>query len=223
MPRDEDRARYDSVDALNRLVVGGAVDMGALTQRIHAIVAGGPQQQATDVLREIMLDEQTRKSLTEYEEHRLTENVRSGKQIFSIEVRFDFSDFDQKLRALTAKLTESGEVISTLPSVDPSGVGIGFRLLYGSTLDAEAVGAIAPEAKVTNLRKAVAQTLLSEPAQAGVAVPHEDEDVSLRSVSATVRVDIAKLDSVMNTIGELLIEKNQLESLTRTFPGRTGL
>src|SRR5947208_16159552 len=27
---------FDSVDALNRLVVGGAVDMGALTPRIHA-------------------------------------------------------------------------------------------------------------------------------------------------------------------------------------------
>ncbi|PYQ63099.1 MAG: chemotaxis protein CheA, partial [Acidobacteria bacterium] len=147
---------YDSVDALNRLVVGGAVDMGALTQRIHAIVAGGPQQQATDVLREIMLDEQTRKSLTEYEEHRLTENVRSGKQIFSIEVRFDFSDFDQKLRALTSKLSESGEVLSTLPSVDPSGAGIGFRLLYGSTLDEKAVERIADDAKVKSLRGAAA-------------------------------------------------------------------
>src|SRR5205823_4995179 len=142
--------------------------------------------------------------------------------ILSIDAHFDFSDFDQKLRALTANLTESGEVISTLPSVDPSGVGIGFRLLYGSTLDAEAVGAIAPEAKVSSLRR-VEDSGAPLSGQPRAAVLHEDEDVSLRSVSATVRVDIAKLDSVMNTIGELLIEKNQLESLTRTFPGRTGL
>ena len=192
---------YDSVDALNRLVVGGAVDMGALTQRIHAIVAGGPQQQATDVLREIMLDEQTRKSLTEYEEHRLTENVRSGKQIFSIEVRFDFSDFDQKLRALTSKLSESGEVLSTLPSVDPSGAGIGFRLLYGSTLDEKAVERIADDAKVKSLRGAAASQ-----AADGLRARRStisEEETSLRSASATVRVDIAKLDSLMNIIGEL--------------------
>ena len=192
---------YDSVDALNRLVVGGAVDMGALTQRIHAIVAGGPQQQVTDVLREIMLDEQTRKSLTEYEEHRLTENVRSGKQIFSIEVRFDFSDFDQKLRALTSKLSESGEVLSTLPSVDPSGAGIGFRLLYGSTLDEKAVEKIADDAKVKSLRGAAASQ-----AADGLRARRStisEEETSLRSASATVRVDIAKLDSLMNIIGEL--------------------
>ena len=200
---------YDSVDALNRLVVGGAVDMGALTQRIHAIVAGGPQQQVTDVLREIMLDEQTRKSLTEYEEHRLTENVRSGKQIFSIEVRFDFSDFDQKLRALTSKLSESGEVLSTLPSVDPSGAGIGFRLLYGSTLDEKAVERIADDAKVKSLRGAAASQ-----AADGLRARRStisEEETSLRSASATVRVDIAKLDSLMNIIGELHTLTRKLE------------
>jgi two-component system chemotaxis sensor kinase CheA len=90
-------------------------------------------------------------------------------------------------------------VISTLPSVDPTGDGIGFRLLYGSALDVAAVSANAPEAKVMSLRK---------------------EEVSLRSASATVRVDIAKLDMVMNTIGELLIEKNQLDAFARTLDGR---
>src|SRR5438105_5966721 len=213
---------YDAIDVLTRLVGGNEADVSALRQRIAQIIKAETQQKSADVLDALTLEEQTKKSLTEYEEHRLIENVRTGKQILSIDAHFDFSDFDQKLRALTAKLTESGEVISTLPSVDPSGVGIGFRLLYGSTLDAEAVGAIAPEAKVSSLRR-VEDSGPPLSGQPRAAVLHEDEDVSLRSVSATVRVDIAKLDSVMNTIGELLIEKNQLENLTRTFPGRTGL
>jgi two-component system chemotaxis sensor kinase CheA len=202
---------YDSVDSLNRLVIAvrdpdvrGLVDIAALTLRIHQIVEAGPQQKPTDALSEINLDEQTRKSLTEYEEHRLIENIRAGKQILCVEARFDFSDFDQKLRALAAKLTESGEVLSTLPSVDPSGSGIGFRLLYGTALDPAAVSTIAPEAKVASLR----------------TVLREEEEVSLRSVSATVRVDIAKLDAVMNTIGELLIERNHLDALTRALSRR---
>ncbi|MDQ6801638.1 MAG: chemotaxis protein CheA [Acidobacteriota bacterium] len=194
---------YDAIDNLNRLVVGaGDVDTAALTARIEQIVRGEATQKTASVLDDLTLEEQTRKSLTEYEEHRLIENVRSGKNVFSVEQRFDFSDFDKKLRALTAKLTESGEVISTLPSVDPTGSGIGFRLLYGTARDAAAVAETAPEAKVTSLRKV------------------EEEEVSLRSVSATVRVDIAKLDVVMNTIGELLIEKNQLDALGRTLDGR---
>jgi len=192
---------YDGIDALNRLVAGTTADVSALMTRIGKIVKAEPQQKAPSVLDELTLEEQTRKSLTEYEEHRLIENVRAGKQIFSVEQRFDFSDFDKKLRALTAKLTESGEVISTLPSADPGG-GIGFRLLYGSTLEAAKVAAIAPDAKITALRKV------------------EEEEISLRSVSATVRVDIGKLDLVMNTIGELLIEKNQIEVLARSLDGR---
>ncbi len=178
---------YDAVDALNRLVARGSVDLAALTERIHSIVQVQSEQRSTDIRSEITLDEQTRRSLTEYEEHRLTENVRSGKQILSIEARFAFSDFDQRLRSLTAKLTESGEVISTLPAADPSGSGIGFRLIYGSTLDEAAVAAIAPEANVSSLRRKAI----------------EEEEVSLRSVSATVRVDIGKLDALMNIIGEL--------------------
>src|SRR5712691_242815 len=210
---------YDAIDALTRQVSGGTADTGVLKKRIDQIVRAESQQKRADVLSDLTLEEQTRKSLTEYEEHRLIENVRTGKQIFSVEARFDFSDFDQKLRALTAALTESGEVVSTLPSVDPGGGGIGFRLLYGTELDAAAVAAIAKDAKVTSLRK-VEDSGPPLSGQPRAAVLHDEDELSLRSVSATVRVDIAKLDSVMNTIGELLIEKNQLETLTRSLAGR---
>ncbi|HEU4521503.1 MAG TPA: chemotaxis protein CheA [Thermoanaerobaculia bacterium] len=210
---------YDAVDSLNRLVIGindpsvaGLVDLTRLTSRIHQAASSQPQHAQTDVLAGLTLDDHTRKSLTEYEEHRLIENVRSGRHILTCEVTFDFSDFDEKLRALTATLSEAGEVISTLPAIDSSGGnGISFRLLYGSTLNDAAVAAIAPDAKVISLRK-------DEGPRASGLGPREivdDEDVSLRSVSQTVRVDISRLDHVMNVVGELLIEKTQLESLAR--------
>lgn len=216
---------YDSVDSLNRLViaindpsVGGLVDVTALARRIHQVVTNQPQKAADDPFAELTLDEQTKKSLTEYEEHRLLENVRAGKHILSIEVRFDFSDFDEKLRALTQMLSEAGEVISTLPAIDTSGgAGIAFRLLYGSTLNDAAVAALAPDGTVTSLRKA------EMPATAGAAdvtvaaTETADEELSLRSLTQTVRVDITKLDHVMNIVGELIIEKTQLDSLTRAL------
>ncbi|HEY8711929.1 MAG TPA: chemotaxis protein CheA [Thermoanaerobaculia bacterium] len=221
---------YDAVDSLNRLVisindpsVAGLVDVAKLTSRIHASGLG-PRASGlgSDPLTEITLDEQTKRSLTEYEEHRLTENVRTGKHVLSLEVTFDFSDFDEKLRAITATLTEGGEVISTLPALDATGgAGISFRLLYGSKLDEAAVAAMVPYAKVSNLRKSV-----WAPASAG-AVPAEagthtdaDEELSLRSISQTVRVDISRLDHVMNIVGELNIEKTQLDNLARTITER---
>jgi two-component system chemotaxis sensor kinase CheA len=214
---------YDSVDGLNRLVIAindpslsGLVDITNLSTRIHRTVTNQPAQKIEDPFAELTLDEQTKKSLTEYEEHRLLENVRAGKYILSVEQTFDFSDFDEKLRALTGALNEAGEVISTLPALDTSGgSGIAFRLLYGSMLNEPAVAALAPEAKVGSLRK-----LTSPPTaiiEGAIAAPEfaPDEDLSLRSMSQTVRVDIAKLDHVMNIVGELIIEKTQLEALTR--------
>jgi two-component system, chemotaxis family, sensor kinase CheA len=213
---------YDAVDSLNRLVIGindptmgGLVDITGLTRRIHQLTTSQPRRAHEDPFAELTLDEQTKKSLTEYEEHRLLENVKGRKHILAVEVRFDFSDFDEKLRALTATLGEAGEVISTLPAIDSSGgAGIAFRLLYGSTLQEDAVAALVPEGQVLSLRKAKSP---ASGAREVIAVEVPEEDLSLRSISQTVRVDISKLDHVMNIVGELIIEKTQLDSLTRSL------
>jgi len=215
---------YDAVDSLNRLViaindpaVSGLIDITGLTRRIHHVVSSQPQKAHDDPFADLTLDEQTKKSLTEYEEHRLVENVRGRKHILAVEVRFDFSDFDEKLRALTELLSQSGEVISTLPAIDSSGgAGIAFRLLYGSTMDVDEVAALVPEGSVTSLRVAELQGK-SQPADAAAPIEVPEEDLSLRSISQTVRVDISKLDHVMNIVGELIIEKTQLDALTRSL------
>src|SRR5712691_7104799 len=69
---------FDSIDGLNRLVIAvrdpsvrALVDLPALHKRIEKIISAGPEQKQTNLLDELTLDEQTRRSLTEYEEHRL--------------------------------------------------------------------------------------------------------------------------------------------------------
>src|SRR5438270_3497193 len=66
---------YDAVDSLNRLViavndpsVGGLIDVTGLTRRIHQTVTRQPQRKAIDPFADLALDDQTRKSLTEYAE-----------------------------------------------------------------------------------------------------------------------------------------------------------
>lgn len=216
---------YDSVDSLNRLVIAihdpsmeALVDVPKLTSRIHALVSQKAPEQKGNPLAGLELDEQTRKSLTEYEEHRLVENVKGQRAIYLVEVTFDFSDFDERLRAITAVLSELGEVISTLPAIDSSGgSGISFRLLYGSDADFAAVVDMAgSEANVRSLRR-TATSALSAPDEVIPVEPGAEEDFTLRSMSRTVRVDIGKLDHVMNIVGELIIEKNHLEGVTRTL------
>jgi two-component system chemotaxis sensor kinase CheA len=214
---------YDAVDSLNRLVIGindpamgGLVDITGLTRRIHQLATNQPHRANEDPFADLTLDEQTKKSLTEYEEHRLLENVRARNHILAVEVRFDFADFDERLRALTETLSKAGEVISTLPAIDSSGgTGIAFRLLYGSMLGEEAVALLVPAGQVLSLRRHEVPAAGSAPEAAAVEAP--EEDLSLRSISQTVRVDISKLDHVMNIVGELIIEKTQLDSLTRSL------
>ncbi|HEX9458045.1 MAG TPA: chemotaxis protein CheA [Thermoanaerobaculia bacterium] len=214
---------YDAVDSLNRLVIGindptmgGLVDITGLTRRIHQLATNQPHRANEDPFADLTLDEQTKKSLTEYEEHRLLENVRAQNHILAVEVRFDFADFDERLRALTETLSKAGEVISTLPAIDSSGgTGIAFRLLYGSMLGVESVALLVPAGQVLSLRKHEVPTAGS--ASEATAVEAPEEDLSLRSISQTVRVDISKLDHVMNIVGELIIEKTQLDALTRSL------
>jgi len=211
---------YQSLDGLNSLVkashdssVDGAVDLAGLTLRIQQISSATQRGSKADPIGEIDLDEQTRRSLTEYEEHRLEENIRSGKGIFSVEATFDFSDFDERLRDLSALLADAGEVISTLPAMDSTGgAGISFRLLCGTMMVFDALTVlVAGKATVRSLRRGPTQT-------AAITAPHEpkaDEEVSLKSLSRTVRVDIGRLDHVMNVVGELIIEKSRLDSLSK--------
>ena len=215
---------YDAVDSLNRLVIAihdpsmeALVDVPKLTSRIHTLVSAKAPEQKGDPLADLEINEQTRKSLTEYEEHRLIENVKTGRAIYSVEVTFDFADFDEKLRAITGRLSDTGEVISTLPAIDASGGnGISFRLLYGSDAGEAAVEATAgAEAAVKPLRKGGARAEATD--EVAITESAVEEDFTLRSMSRTVRVDIGKLDHVMNIVGELIIEKNHLEGVTRAL------
>ena len=86
---------------------------------------------------ELTLDEQTKKSLTEYEEHRLLENVRVGQAHPGAGGGVRLLRFRRAPSRVHGRTSaKPGEVISTLPALGNSGGnGIAFRLLYGSILD----------------------------------------------------------------------------------------
>lgn len=190
----------------------GAPDPAPLLSRLRDLLAVRGEQSA-DPIEEVDVDEQSRRSLTEYEEHRLRENIRRGAGIFSVAVTYDFATFDERLRALTSTLNGEGEVISTLPAMDATGGGgISFRLLYGTRLPEKEVVALAgPDGSVRALRKEKAADVIP----AGSA--EDDAELSLRSMSSTVRVDISKLDGVMNIVGELIVERTRMEMIARAL------
>ncbi len=181
-------------------------------------------------LPELALDSSVKRALTEYEEHRLHENIRRGRNILLVDSTFEIVAFEEKLAELNAALREVGEVISTLPSPgDAPESQIRFSLLTATELAGAALAAHLdlPHARVRSVLErqradaepaegsAQAQPAATTPPAAAPAPPVADRSQleSLKSISETVRVDVRKLDDLMNLVGELAIQRNSIASI----------
>lgn len=209
-----------------------------------ARLASGGQATSADVLDEVGIDPAIRAVFTEYEEHRLRENVKKGVTLWKVRAVFSLEDFDTRLAALNTTLKPLGEVISTLPSSQPGDdASIAFDLIFGSgRAKAEIEKAVDGVAAVSPLtQKTMPPARVSAPAeftpaprkpppsalflqeasapdlpafggssQSGLM---QGAEPSLRSLAQTVRVDISRLDGLMNTIGELLTVRANIQRL----------
>lgn len=163
--------------------------------------------------------------LTEYEEFRLLENIRTGTNVLKVKAAFDITSFDSQLPELMNWLKKRGEVITTLPgTAEEESEHIHFDLLVGTEQPIEKLREELEEKgfSLEVLRSAEeAQAAQSRPsAQAAAPDGESGEDreengeaeseadaESARSISSTVRVDISRLDHLMNIVGELVLEK----------------
>ncbi|MGQ0505325.1 MAG: Hpt domain-containing protein, partial [Myxococcaceae bacterium] len=239
-----------SLRSLRELVAqaarGGEPEAAALqraqdtTNALDAAEAEEKHRDGTrDPIDDLSLDPQLRAMLTEYEEHRLRENLRKEKAIWRVRAEYPLLDFDARLLKLNGALKTHGEVTSTLPSELPAAAeNIAFDLLFAtsaSSLDAllKEHGATAKVVPKTSRPAAGADPQGGEfDVPAGVPNPPQPEsegslrapqpavsnapEGSLRSLSQTVRVDIAKLDALMNAVGELHLIKSNLQRLAET-------
>lgn len=229
---------FHSLDILTKLVEGKSnnvqfsMDIVPLLDLIQDAIQCSDQK-TDDPLSSLDIDPAIRNVLTEYEEHRLRENVTAGRLIQCLRQDFDLASFDQGLAEVTQGLKQQGEVISTLPSAGDAGDRIAFQILFASDLtktDLEKLlGQEDLEIKVFQSslnekkehRKTSSETAGSSrsepPGSAQMQeLPHEPEQGnSLRSISRTVRVDIDKLDALMNIVGELVLSKGSIDLISQ--------
>lgn len=196
----------------------------------------------TPLLEQLGLSESLMGALTEYEEHRLKENCSKGRHIYVVHASFELATFDQGLSQVTDILKSHGEVISTLPSVGENmETHIDFDLLAGSDRNEQEFAALLKDLDVSIQVAGSAVTVSqSEPAPVSVpavpeveavaispdkagmpvklpvldgAVASPDEPLTAKSMSRTVRVDIGKLDELMNIVGELVLAHSSISSI----------
>jgi two-component system, chemotaxis family, sensor kinase CheA len=210
---------------------GAHAQLHGLVERIVASLAAPLAPSSDDDLDGI--DPTVLRALTEYEEHRLRESLRSGRAIHLVEASFEILCFEEGLSELTRAVREVGEVLSTLPAPgDSPDSQIRFSLLVAADCDADALRARidVPNATVRAMREHAIDSALpptssaTEPDLPGDAqteallaeTVHAESGgdlESLKSISDTVRVDIRKLDELMNLVGELVIQRGAIGAL----------
>jgi two-component system chemotaxis sensor kinase CheA len=223
----------------------------AVSAELHRLAQGAPAE-GTDPLDELGIEPQVRAVFTEYEEHRLRENVRKGVGLWKVRAVFGLDDFDTRLTELNRAIKPLGEVVSTLPSSQPGDdASIAFDLIFGSAhprLEVQKVLIDGATLEPLGSRPAPPPSIPKTPlwddvsgngpgltaapppppmasTPAGIArlsLSPGPQETSLRSLTNTVRVDIGRLDGLMNSIGELLLIRSNIERLAEAARQTTG-
>ncbi len=227
---------FESLDIITLLVKeGGHVKDDSqiikLMEDLEKALTEDGQTSQESILDSLNIKESILAVLTEYEEHRLLEGIRANKNIYVINTTFSLTDFDKGLSDINGTIKDFGEVISTLPSSEGGKEGeIAFDLLVSSTksLDFVEDGLCDSGATLTMVsggedRETIATERVEkdipqerEKPKEKVELSKEEEPTitSMKSASQTVRVDISKLDKLMNTVGELLIAKSVIAHIS---------
>jgi two-component system chemotaxis sensor kinase CheA len=235
-------------------LVGGAAhgsvneeDFERLRSLLTAVaVRPGEREKKGDTgLESLSLSERERALLTEYEEHRIKENLNAGRSFFALIVQFEIGKLDTHYRSLTAKLESTGELVTTLPEAASEPSLVCFKLVYASQLkETDLKSLVEPfGGRVTRLgpsswRRAGAalmsvgrkqkQSRRKKPGgkttsgKLKTLLPPALAQESLHPLSPSVRVEMSQIDELSGLAHELSIEMERMASMADRFLKASG-
>lgn len=172
------------------------------------------------------VDAEVLKALTEYEVHRLSENLKAGRSVFCINASFPLTTFDRGYLELTELIKTECEIIATLPSTRSSPDTLFFDIFAGTVRNRDSLIALL-QGKASIEVKPVAGP---EAQGAPQAVPGAKEAHSgfaasstLRRVGNVVRVNIEKLDRILSAVSELGIINSTISRLSAELKNQSRL
>lgn len=220
---------FESTDMLRKLVEkvskdgNDGLDTSRLLSDIENALKKRPEESAVHKLEELDLDSNVLKVLTEYENHRLEENLRLGSNIFEITAGFSLDTFDKDLNQINSIISGFGEVITTLPASGASpDIGIEFKLIIGTKEDLNYVTSVISGANI-KIREIKYQKKNEKikPGEHDEAQAAETPS-SVKSLSMTVRVNINRLDRLLNIVGELVLNKAVITHISKNLRAVEG-
>ncbi|HEY1334301.1 MAG TPA: chemotaxis protein CheA [Myxococcaceae bacterium] len=175
-------------------------------------VEEGPERMGEDPLDRLELTPEMRRVFTEFEEHRLRETLRRGELVWAARVEYPLDTFDRELEQLKARLRGVGELVSTLPGPAADRLDVlAFLLLLGSGAGERALRDVFGDTKV-DLRPVPVRK--ERPAPEGEGLPTAADGAGSPGAARTLRVDIARLDALMDDVGELRLIGEAIRGLS---------
>jgi two-component system chemotaxis sensor kinase CheA len=229
---------FDSVERFQRLLSRddpqSAVDDGSVQDYIAAIrdVGPAPESEVGDPLDKYAIEAEVLAVLTEYEEHRLRACIREGLLLYRLRAAFELAAIDDSIERLRVDAQDDAEIITYLPSMEGGNEDtIELVVLLASRVPEHVLraqfetryGVIEPIAERTHLPTLPPQpTSIPAPATS-VRAPNDDDGIqaSIRSVADSVRVDIRKLDHLMNVVGELALVRSAVTRVVDQLQGES--
>lgn len=229
---------FEGIEVLQRLLSAGPdapeADLDGLKMAVQRVLS--PTPSSPKDLGAYDLDTGVLSVLTEYEEHRLRTNIEQGVPLYRLRVRFSLTSIDSDLEELKARAKPIAEIITYLPSMEGGDDdAIDLEVVLASRVPMEELREALSgehEAELEPVARAQPAHTMPPPKPAddvplppaakvpsGVVVPGtvappapardvSADSLSVRSVAKTVRVDIGKLDHLMNVVGELAIVRS---------------
>lgn len=216
------------VDAIDAEEESG-VDVSGLVSRLDALLEGGGEKKEPDESREPEEPpaESQIISFSEEEREKTGGAVDRGLSVFKLRVTLEETCALKSVRAvmILKSVMEHGEIISTTPdaeTIEDGGFDSGFDMIVGTEEDGDvikkSIGGINEVARVDMLPLTLTSAESpAEPSAEPQKTPDETEKTStsakkpevVRNVQS-VRVNIERLDSLVNMVGELVINKIRL-------------
>jgi two-component system chemotaxis sensor kinase CheA len=176
-------------------------------------VEEGPERIGEDPLDRLELTPEMRRVLTEFEEHRLRETLRRGELVWAARVEYPLDTFDRELEQLKARLRGVGELVSTLPGPAADRLDVlAFLLLLGSGAGEPGLRAVFGDTKVELRPVPVRKERRAAPE--GEGPRSAAEGAGSPGAARTLRVDIARLDALMDDVGELRLIGEAIRGLS---------
>jgi len=229
---------FDSVERFQRLLSKEdpqtPAEDGSVDDYIAAIRSVGAEQESPmgDPLEKYAIESAVLAVLTEYEEHRLRACIREGLLLYRLRAAFELSAIDDSIERLRDDAQDDAEIITYLPSMEGGNEDtIELVVLLASRVPEPELrakfetryGTIEPVEERTHLPTLPPQRTSIPAPVASVRAPSDEGSIqaSIRSVADSVRVDIRKLDHLMNVVGELALVRSAVTRVVDQLQGET--